>query len=183
MDTYSPKELEKLLSSLKLKGLKVMKIESGSNVFNSIKKERSYEGEKDYIPFYKDAEVDWDIILTFDNGKKVGFFFASSSHVKIINYTKNYELKDVDYQKNELNVAEMFPEIIGKTISDYKVFLVDSLEELGGGDWEDAGFKDDQDEYITEFRLIFDDNSHIGFKCDIDFMLFHYMCWFDEIDA
>jgi hypothetical protein len=51
MDTYSPKELEKLLSRLKLKGLKVMKIESGSNVFNSIKKERSYEGEKDYIPF------------------------------------------------------------------------------------------------------------------------------------
>ena len=131
MDTYSPKELEKLLSSLKLKGLKVMKIESSSNVFNSIKKERSYEGEKDYIPFYKDAEVDWDIILTFDNGKKVGFFFASSSHEKIINYTKNYELKDVDYQKNELNVAEMFPEIIGKTISDYKVFSVDSLEELG----------------------------------------------------
>lgn len=74
MDTYSPKELEKLLSSLKLKDLKVMKIESGSNVFNSIKKERSYEGEKDYISFYKDAEVDWDIILTFDNGKKVGFF-------------------------------------------------------------------------------------------------------------
>lgn len=70
----------------------------------------------------------------------------------------------------------MFPEIIGKTISDYKVFSVDSLEELGGGDWEDAGFKGDQDEYITEFRLIFDDNSHIGFKCDIDFMLFHYMC-------
>jgi len=126
--------------------------------------------------FYKDAEVDWDIILTFDNGKKVGFFFASSSHVKIINYTKNYELKDVDYQKNELNVTEMFPEIIGKTISDYKVFSVDSLEELGGGDWEDAGFKDDQDEYITEFRLIFDDNSRIGFKCNIDFMLFHYMC-------
>lgn len=74
MDTHSPKELEKLLSSLKLKGLKVMKIESSSNVFNSIKKERSYEGEKDYIPFYKDAEVDWDIILTFDNGKMVGFF-------------------------------------------------------------------------------------------------------------
>ena len=74
MDTYSPKELEKLLSRLKLKGLKVMKIESGSNVFNSIKKERSYEGEKDYILFYKDAEVDWDIILTFDNEKKSASF-------------------------------------------------------------------------------------------------------------
>ena len=38
MDAYSPKELKKLLSSLKLRGLKVMKIESGSHVFNSIKK-------------------------------------------------------------------------------------------------------------------------------------------------
>lgn len=74
MDTYSPKELEKILSNLKLKGLKVMKIESGSHVFNSIKKERSYEGEKDYTPFYKDAEVDWDIILTFDNGKRSASF-------------------------------------------------------------------------------------------------------------
>lgn len=174
MDTYSPKELEKLLSNLKLKGLKVTKIESGSHVFNAIKEEKAYDGEKDYSLFYKDAEIDWDIILTLDNGKKIGFFFASSSHVNITNYAKNYELKDVDYQKNELNVAKMFPEIIGKTISGYKIFSVDSLEELGDDDWEDAGFKDDQDEYITEFRLIFDDGSHIGFKCYIDFMLFYY---------
>lgn len=106
--------------------------------------------------------------------KKVGFIFASSSHVNITNYAKDYELKDVDYQKNELNVAEMFSEIIGKTISGYKVFSVDSLEELGDDDWEDAGFKGDQGEYITEFRLIFDDDSYIGFKCYIDFMLFYY---------
>lgn len=174
MDTYSPKELEKLLSNLKLGGLKVMKIESGSHVFNSIKKEKAHEGGKDYALFYKDAEIDWDIILTFDNRKKVGFIFASSSHVNITNYAKDYELKDVDYQKNELNVAEMFSEIIGKTISGYKVFSVDSLEELGDDDWEDAGFKGDQGEYITEFRLIFDDDSYIGFKCYIDFMLFYY---------
>ena len=174
-DTYSPKELKELLDELELKGLKIAKIESPSVVYDSIKKERLDEETKKYREIYKSAEVDETIIITFETGRKIGINFFSASHVFLTLFKVNYEMKDVSYKDGDITISNIFPELIGKTIKDYLIFTTNDYKEIRDADsWEDKGFNENQDEFITKLEFIFTDNSRIGFECDIDYMNFYY---------
>ena len=84
-------------------------------------------------------------------------------------------MKDVDYKDGDITVSNLFPELIGKTISDYIILKTDDINVIrDNGSWEDANFDENQKEYITKLKFIFTDNTSIGFECDIDFTNFSY---------
>lgn len=171
----SPAELKSLLDELELKGLKIAKIESPSVVYGSIKKERLDNETKEYETFYKSAEVDQSIIITFETGRKIGVDFFSASNVFLTLFKVSYTMKDVDYKDGDITVSNLFPELIGKTISDYIILKTDDINVIrDNGSWEDANFDENQKEYITKLKFIFTDNTSIGFECDIDFTNFSY---------
>lgn len=175
--TYSPTELKELLDELELKGLKITKVESPSVVYDSIKKERWDKGTRKFRMFHKDAVVDRTIIITFGTGRKIGIDFFSASHVFLTLFKVTYKMEEVDYKDGDVTVADLFPELIGKTIKDYLVYTMDNPKELRESDsWEDAGFDENQSEFITRLEFIFTDNTHMGFECDIDYTKFFYEC-------
>lgn len=176
-DTYSPKELKELLDELELKGLKIAKVESPSIVYDSIRKERLDEDTKKYRMIHKDVEVDESIIFTFETGRKIGIDFFSASHVFVSLFKVTYEMEDVSYKEGDITVSDIFPELIGKTIKDYFISTTKNYKEIRESDsWEDKGFNENQDEFITKLEFIFTDNTHASFECDIDYMLFSYDC-------
>ena len=176
-DTYSPKELREHLDELELKGLKIAKVESPSIVYDSTKRERLDTETRKYRLIHKDAEVDQTIIFTFDTGRKVGVDFFSASHVFLTLFKVTYEMDDVSYKEGDITISDIFPELIGKTIKDYLVFTTKDYKDIRDADsWEDKGFDEKQEEFITKLEFIFTDNTHIGFECDIDFTYFYYDC-------
>ncbi len=174
-DTYSPTELKELLDELELKGLRITKVESPSVVYDSIKKERLDEETKEYREIYKSAEVDESIIFTFETGRKIGINFFSASHVFLTLFKVNYKMENVNYGDGDTTITDLFPDLVGKTIRDYLIFTTDNYKEIRDADsWEDKGFNEKQDKFITKLEFVFTDNSHIGFECDIDYMNFYY---------
>lgn len=173
MDTYSPTLLGKYLNELELKGLEIVKIESPSIVFDSKRIERFDDQTHDYKIAKKDVLIDKNVILTFNNGKKVGFDFPSASHVFIHLYEPDYEMNEVRYEKDKPSVSDIFPEVIGKTVADFKIYSTKDIMDLVYN-FHDDNFNEDQDEFITAFNLIFTDNSQVGFQCDMDYTIFHY---------
>lgn len=172
-DTYSPTILGTLLAMLNLYGLRVTKIESPSIVFDARETESLDKDEQKFEIFRKSATVDLETMLTFSNGRKVGFNFSSSSHVFIYEHDKDFDIYEerIYYKANEMTVSDFFSDIIGKTVADFRVH---SAEEDDPANFEDADFDENQDEYIIAFEMIFTDNSKLGFKCDLDFMLIYY---------
>ena len=172
-NTYSPTELGKILSNLNLVGSKITKIESPSIVFDSQKTERLDKDTQKYEIAKKDVMIDQNVILTFDNGKKIGFDFPSASHVFVYSYKSDYEMDNIRYRDNKPTVADIFPEVIDKTINNFKIHSTKNIDDLGY-DYQDDGFDENQEAFITGFNFILSDNSRIGFECDMDYTIFHY---------
>lgn len=170
MDTYLPTELGKYLAKLDLKGLKIARIESPSVVYGAQKKEVLNVDERKFEIHSKDVMVDMETTLTFENGRKVGFSFDSASHVFIYEYEPDFKMDNVDYSPGSILVSDILSDVVGKTIADFEIHTTGDT----AFDFEDAGFDENQDEYIKDFELIFTDNSRLGFMCDIDFMIVYY---------
>ena len=159
-DTYSPKELSEFLSELKLEGLKIEKIESQSHVYDSEKRLQTGFNGKKHEPYYIDANLDRDIVISFDDGRMVAFDFSSVSHVSIKKYSNGYKLETVQntltQNSDPLWIQDVFPSIIGKTIKEYFVQTVNDPERFCHDYW-DGGINEKQNEYIFEFGFSFSD--------------------------
>ena len=170
LDTYSPTELGEYLAKLGLKGLKIVGIESPSVVYGAQKKEILDKDEQKFETCSKDVTVDLETILIFENGRKVGFSFTSASHVFIYEHGPDFKMDTADYNPGSVSISDILSDVVGKTIADFKIRTSNNT----GYDFEDAGFDENQDEYIKAFDLIFTDDSRLGFMCDIDFMTVYY---------
>lgn len=175
LDTYLPTELGKILSDLKLQGRTIAKIESPSIVFSSIKKDKLDTETKNYETFYKDAEIDLITLLTLDDGRRIGFDFSSASHVGVyVDPEINIE-EEADYDKGDITVTDLFSNVVGKKIKDFHIQKVDSIDKLREGfGFEDGGFNENQESFITRFDIIFEKNDRICFENDIDYTVIHY---------
>lgn len=170
MDTYLPTELGKYLAKLDLKGLKIAKIESPSVVYGAQKKEVLDIDEQKFEIHSENVTVDMETILTFKNGRKVGFSFTSASHVFIYEHEPDFKKRKMEFSPGSISVSDILSDVVGKTIANFRVRISDNT----GDDFEDDGFNGSQDEYINAFELIFADNSRLGFMCYLDFMTVYY---------
>ena len=175
-DTYSPTELGDYLSKLNLKGKTIAKIESPSRITSSNKRER-LKGETpgEYILTYNDAEIDRPVYLTFDDGRKIGICFCSVSHVFIDPDSDINIEKERDYEKNNVNVSELFKNVIGKKIKDFKIHTAKDIVKASPC----FGYIDKnlpkQESYIARLDFEFEDgHDRICFENEYDFTLFHY---------
>ena len=175
-DTYSPTELGDYLSKLDLKGKTITKVESPSRITSSNKRER-LKGETpgEYILTYNDAEIDRPVYLTFDDGRKIGICFCSVSHV-FVNPDSGINIeKERDYEKNDVNVSELFKNVIGKKIKDFKIHTAKDIVKASPC----FGYVDKdlpkQESYIARLDFEFEDgHGRICFENEYDFTLFHY---------
>lgn len=168
---YTPKQLEEILKIYNLNDCTITRIDSPSYVYGSNKKEVYNEDNKKYELSYVDATLDLDMIITFAEKKKIGVWFCSASHVVILPYGFDFEIKDVDFKADDITVPDIFSEVVGKTIKGYEIHKTDKLDEIRDSlAWEDAGFDEKQEEFITGLDFIFTDESRLCFRNDIDFM-------------
>ena len=107
--------------------------------------------------------------------KKIRVWLCSASHVVILPYKFDFKIKDVDYGTDDITVSDIFNEVVGKTIKSYEIHKTDKLDEIRHSlAWEDAGFDEKQEEFITGLDFIFTDESRLCFRNDIDFMKCFY---------
>ena len=173
--TYLPTELGKILAELKLQGRTISKIESPSIVFSSIKKGKLDEETKTYKTFYKDAEIDLITLLTLDDGRRIGFDFGSVSHVGVFVDPDIDVTEEADYSEGDTTVTDLFKNIIGKKIKDFHIHTTNDINELRKNfGYEDGGFDENQESFITQVDIVFEKNDRICFENDIDFTLVHY---------
>ena len=172
---YTPKQLEGFLKIYNLNDCTITRIESPSYVYGSNKNEVYNEENKEYELSYVNATLDLDVIITFAENKKIGVWFCSASHVVILPYKFDFKIKDVDYGTDDITVSDIFTEVVGKTIKRYEIHKTDKLDEIRDSlAWEDAGFDEKQEEFITGLDFIFTDESRLCFRNDIDFMQCFY---------
>lgn len=171
-DTYLPAELERILSNLKLEGRTITKIESPSYVFSSIKKDRFDTETRKYETWYKDAEIDMLTLLTLDDGRCIGFDFSSASHV-FIYINPDFDMdKWTDREEDEVSVADLFLNIIGKKIKDFYIQKTDNVDKIfEGGGFIDGWFNEDQGSFILRLNINFEDGGCLYFENNIDFTL------------
>lgn len=172
-DTYLPTELGKILSDLKLQGRIITNIESDSYIESSTKTER-LEVDK-YSLTHQDAEADSAIILTLDDGRKIGFDLCAASHVTI------YVNPDTDIEENEsyATITELFKDIvIGKKIKNFTIHDTEKFTDVSFPlPYIDDGLSKDQKIFIKRLDLVFEDNDCISFENTYDFTLFSYNRW------
>ena len=174
-DTYLPAELERILSNLKLEGRTITKIESPSCVFSSIKKDRLDAETGKYETWYKDVEIDMLTLLTLDDGRRIGFDFSSASHV-CIDINPDFDInKWTDREEDEISVADLFSDIIGKKIKGFYVQKSGNMNKiLKHGGFIDGGFNYNQDFFITRLDINLEDGGCLYFENNIDFTLVCY---------
>ena len=152
---YTPKQLEGILKIYNLNDCTITRIESPSYVYGSNKNEVYNEENKEYELSYVDATLDLDVIITFAENKKIGVWFCSASHVVILPYKFDFKIKDVDYGTDDITVSDIFNEVVGKTIKSYEIHKTDKLDKIRESlAWEDAGFDEKQEEFITGLDFI-----------------------------
>ena len=171
-DIYLPAELERILSNLKLEGRIITKIESPSYVFESMKKDGLDTETGKYETWYKDAEVDMLTLLTLDDGRCIGFDFSSASRVSIY-INPDFDMdKWTDREEDEVSVADLFLNIIGKKIKDFYIQKTDNVDKIfEGGGFIDGGFNEDQGSFILRLNINFEDGGCLYFENNIDFTL------------
>ena len=172
-DTYLPTELGKILSDLQLQGRTITNIESNSCIEDSTKTER-LEGFE-YSLTHKNAEADSVIILTLDDGRKIGFDLCAASHMFV--YVNPNE--KIDRNENYATITELFGDIIvGKKIKNFTIHDTEKFTEVSNPlPYIDSGLSKDQKIFIKRLDLVFEDNDCISFENTYDFTLFSYNRW------
>ena len=177
-----PNVLLKTLKEFNIKGKKIKNIRILGNVFDLIdgleeeiykktenKNDSDVENFKDDYEFKRIVEIDDPIIITFEDNDRLEIDYSEGSSIKIglNSLPENIESKNFI---NNLDGNVMFSNCIGKSIIGFQVSMQDDYELT----WDFTGsygieLPENQDAYISEFRILLSDSVSIVFKNFYDY--------------
>ena len=177
-----PNVLLKTLKEFNIKGKKIKNIRILGNVFDLIdgleeeiykKTENQHDSDvenfKDDYEFKRIVEIDDPIIITFEDNDRLEIDYSEGSSIKIglNSLPENIESKNFI---NNLDGNVMFSNCIGKSIIGFQVSMQDDYELT----WDFTGsygieLPENQDAYISEFRILLSDSVSIVFKNFYDY--------------
>ncbi len=167
-----PYRLMKKLKELDLKGKTIQSIRITSFVSN-LCGESLHPDEYDFIKndtkekYDRTIEIESPVIISFTNGDRLEIDFSEGSSVKI---GKNSLPKDmIFYSQDQLDGNIFFSNCIGEKLLGFAVEMED-----GELDWDFTGsfgieLDDDQELFISKFRLVLSNNMSILFNSCYDY--------------
>lgn len=177
-----PNELLEKLKSFKIKGKKIKGIRILGNAFDLIEgleeeiyKKTESQNDSDLANFKDDYEfkriiqIDEPIIITFDDGNKLEIDYSEGSSIKIGLNTLPDNIESKNFVNN-LDGNVMFSNCIEKTVIGFQISIQDDYELT----WDFTGshgidLPENQDAYISEFRILLSDSISLVFKNFYDY--------------